>query len=66
VELWLDFDEIADVLGVEKKLSRLTRWVIESEAAGIKYGLRLPGIEYEPELGMLHRTRCLQALAMFR
>ncbi len=65
-ELWLDFDEIADVLGVEKKLSRLTRWVIESEAAGIKYGLRLPGIEYEPELGMLHRTRCLQALAMFR
>ncbi len=65
-ELWLDFGDIADVLGLEKKLSRLTRWVIESEAAGFKYGLRLPGVEYEPDLGMLHRTRCLQALALFR
>lgn len=65
-ELWLDFDDIADALGLEKKLSRLTRWVIDSEAAGIKYGLRMPGVEYPPEIGMLHRTRCLQALALFR
>ncbi|MEO8165388.1 MAG: DUF58 domain-containing protein [Betaproteobacteria bacterium] len=65
-ELWLDFDDIADVLGLEVKLSRLTRWVIESEAAGFKYGLRLPRIEYEPDLGVHHRNRCLQALALFR
>ncbi|MEO8165691.1 MAG: DUF58 domain-containing protein, partial [Betaproteobacteria bacterium] len=65
-ELWLDFDDIADVIGLEVKLSRLTRWVIESEAAGFKYGLRLPGIEYEPDLGVHHRNRCLQALALFR
>jgi uncharacterized protein (DUF58 family) len=65
-ELWLDFGNIPDVLGLEAKLSRLARWVIESEAAGLKYGLRLPGCEYDPDSGALHRDRCLQALALFK
>ena len=65
-ELWLDFDDIPDALGTEAKLSRLARWVIESEAAGLKYGLRLRGSEYDPDSGALHRDRCLQALALFK
>jgi uncharacterized protein (DUF58 family) len=65
-QLWLDFGDIADALGLEAKLSRLARWVIESEAAGLKYGLRLPGSEYDPDSGALHRDRCLQALALFK
>jgi uncharacterized protein (DUF58 family) len=65
-ELWLDFGDIPNVLGLEAKLSRLTRWVIESEANGLKYGLRLPGCEYDPDSGALHRDRCLQALALFK
>jgi uncharacterized protein (DUF58 family) len=65
-ELWLDFGDIPDALGVEAKLSRLARWVIESEAAGLRYGLRLPGKTYDPDSGALHRDRCLQALALFK
>jgi uncharacterized protein (DUF58 family) len=66
VELWLDLGDIPDSLGVEAKLSRLTRWTIESEAAGVRYGLRLPGIEFEPDSGTSHHDRCLQALALFK
>lgn len=65
-ELWLDFGDIPSTLGVEAKLSRLARWVIESEAAGRRYGLRLPGSEYDPDSGAPHRDRCLQALALFK
>ena len=65
-QLWLDFADIPGVLGLEAKLSRLARWVIESEAAGLRYGLRLPGSEYDPDSGALHRDRCLQALALFK
>ena len=64
-ELWLSFDDIPNALGLEAKLSRLARWVIEAEAAGLKYGLRVPGSEYDPDSGALHRDRCLQALALF-
>ena len=65
-ELWLDFGDIPDAIGLEGKLSRLTRWVLEAEAANARYGLRLPGTEVEPDSGALHRDRCLKALALFR
>jgi uncharacterized protein (DUF58 family) len=65
-QLWLDFGDLPNALGLEAKLSRLARWVIESEAAGLRYGLRLPGNTYEPDSGALHRDRCLQALALFK
>ncbi len=65
-ELWLDFGDTPHGLGLEAKLSRLARWVIESEAAGLRYGLRLPGDEYAPDSGALHRDRCLQALVLFK
>jgi len=65
-ELWLDFGDIPNALGVEAKLSRLARWVIEAEAAGLRYGLRLPGIEYDPNSGALHRDHCLEALALYK
>jgi len=65
-ELWLDYDDVPASLGPEARLSRLTRWVIESESAGLKFGLRLPGVELEPEAGAAQRDRCLQALALYQ
>jgi uncharacterized protein (DUF58 family) len=65
-ELWLDFEDIPDALGIEAKLSRLARWVLESESAGLRYGLRLPGTALDPDSGPAHRDRCLQALALFK
>lgn len=63
-ELWLDFDETPGV-GVEERLSRLCRWVIEADKAGLRYGLCLPGTRLMPASGMLHRQSCLEALALY-
>lgn len=65
-ELWLNLADIPETLGLEARLSRLTRWVIEAETACHRFGLRLPGIELEPEFGASHRDRCLQAIALFK
>jgi len=64
-EIWLDFHDLP-IMDVEAKLSRLARWVIESEVIAIRYGLRLPGVVFNPDSGVPHRERCLQALALFR
>jgi uncharacterized protein (DUF58 family) len=63
-ELWLDWQRLPAALGVEERLSRLTAWVLAAEAAGARYGLRLPGIELGPAHGEAQRDACLQALAL--
>ena len=50
---------------IEARLSRLCRWVLDAEAAGTPYSLRLPGAAIETGLGEAHRARCLEALALF-
>jgi uncharacterized protein (DUF58 family) len=63
-ELWLDWDE-ARGADVEARLSTLAHWVLQAEDFGQSFGLRLPGIEIPPNRGEAHRTRCLEALALF-
>jgi uncharacterized protein (DUF58 family) len=64
-ELWLDFDQLPAKLDVEQRLSRLTRWVVDAEEAGVAYGLRLGGVELGPATGDAHRDACLKALALY-
>ena len=64
-ELWLDWRRLPAGLGVEPRLSRLAGWVLAAERAGQNYGLRLPGVEFEPGHGDRHRSACLQALALY-
>jgi uncharacterized protein (DUF58 family) len=64
-ELWLDFTALPGALGVEGRLSRLTRQVLLAEEAHVAYGLRLPGRELGPDLGESHCDACLKALALF-
>ena len=47
-DLLLDFDAICPQLDVEQKLSRLTRWVLDADAAHMRYGLRIPGYSPSP------------------
>ena len=61
---WLDFDGI-EVNDVERRLSILTRWIIDADQTQQDYGLRLPGQEFPPAHGEAHRHRCLKALAFF-
>ncbi|MFV0681584.1 DUF58 domain-containing protein [Ottowia sp.] len=61
-ELWLDFARVGS-LDVEARLARLTAWVLVADAAGLDYGLRLPGVEIKPDSGVVQRLKCLEALA---
>ena len=64
-ETWLDWDGLPG-LEAERRLSRLCRWVLDSDAGGMRYGLRLPGSLISPDSGALHRRRCLEALALLQ
>lgn len=63
-ELWLDW-EMMPGMGTEERLSRLCRWVLDADAAGLHYGLRLPDKTLELGLGKEHQRSCLEALALF-
>ncbi|HEY3432490.1 MAG TPA: DUF58 domain-containing protein [Rhodocyclaceae bacterium] len=63
--LWLDWQALPATLEVESRLSILARWVLDAEASGVQWGLRLPGKELPPASGEQHRHRCLEALALF-
>jgi len=62
--LWLSFDLLPD-LSDEKILSALTRAVLDSEAADIEYGLKIPGQVIAINHGYEHKNLCLKALATF-
>ena len=63
-ELWLDWDLTGET-GTEERLSRLTRWVLDAEHAGMRYGLRLPGGEVPPGHGERHKAEVLRSLALY-
>ncbi len=63
-ELLLDWHGLPPALDTEAKISRLTRWVLDAEASGARWALRLPGQSIELDGGSSHRQRCLEALAL--
>ncbi len=63
-EVWLSWQQTAEP-DAEARLSRLARWVLDAEAAGARYGLRLPGSVLPPAAGAAHRAACLEQLALF-
>ena len=63
-EIRLDY-ELAPGHDIEERLSRLCRWVVDAERAGIRYGLALPGLTLAPDNGSEHYRKCLEALALF-
>lgn len=63
-ELMLDYGELPEVLGIEGKLSRLTRWVLDADASHMRYGVKLPDAMIFIGSGKSHREHCLTALAI--
>lgn len=63
-EIWLDWQALED-LDTERRLSQLARWVLDADASGSRYGLRLPGLALPPSAGAAHLGLCLEALALF-
>jgi uncharacterized protein (DUF58 family) len=62
--VWLEWDALPD-RDAETRLSILCRLVLDAEAAGWRYGLRLPALTLAPGRGGAHRHACLGALALF-
>jgi uncharacterized protein (DUF58 family) len=65
-EVWLDWTDPPEHLGVEARLSRLAGWVLQADSGHLLYGMRLPGSLFSPASGEPHRQRCLEALARFK
>ncbi len=63
-QIWLDLAMLPANFGREAALSQLTRWVLDCENTGVRYGLRLPTVEIRPARGDIHRERCLTLLAL--
>lgn len=63
-ELWLDWSQLPNI-AQERKLELLTRWVLDADAHGLMYGLRLPSGEVAPQHNPAHRANCLRRLALF-
>ena len=64
-QVWLDWFEMPPELGIEARLSRLTRWLIDAHAQGLAYRVRLPGKEIPLSMGARHYQDCLEALALY-
>ncbi len=63
-EVYLDYSNTPGAT-TEERLSQLCRWVLDAEAAGIRYGFKIPGLNLPASLGAAHAAQCLQALALF-
>ena len=64
-ELWLDWDAAPETLTTEQRIACLTRWLLDADAAGMHWGLRLPTLRLAPAQGAAHRAAGLQALAVY-
>lgn len=62
-QLWLDWGQLGG-RDAESRIAILTRWVLDADAAGRPWGLRLPGLTLPQGSGRAHRLRCLNALAV--
>lgn len=65
VELKLGLDLLPSDMDFEEKLSRLARWVLDAELAGVAYALDLGRTRIALGTGAGHRERCLETLALF-
>jgi uncharacterized protein (DUF58 family) len=62
---WLDWEMFPGV-GTEQRLSHLCYWVLEFESRKEEYGLRLPAVVIDPDVGERHRDRVLKELALYQ
>ncbi len=60
-----DFQALPGSLDTEARLERLCRWVMVADLEGLRFTLAMPGEVIGPDNGPVHRTRCLEALALY-
>lgn len=63
-KIWLRWDMFPD-MAMEDRLSRLCYCVLQLDAAGLEYGLELPGEVIQPAKGSSHYEKVMRTLALF-
>jgi uncharacterized protein (DUF58 family) len=63
-QLWLDWNALSDSIDTEQRLSILTRWMIDADAAGLAWGLRMPAVRLAPDNGPAQLAAGLRAVAL--
>lgn len=64
LEVWIDWTALRTP-DPEERIRLLTRQVLDADAANLKFGMRLPGIEIGLASGADQLQRCLRELALF-
>jgi len=62
--LTLRWQDLPASMPSEARLARLARWVVQADAAGMRYALTVPGKHLALDSGPSHRAACLDALAL--
>ena len=62
--IWLEWDALPPAMDVEARLAVLARWMLDAEAAGLAWGLRMPGARLDPDSGPAQLAAGLRALAL--
>lgn len=62
-QVWLDWAALPAEADLETRLSLLAGWVLAAQAAGLSFGLRLPGREVPRSRDGEQAGRCLELLA---
>ncbi len=63
-QIWLDWHALSGTTDSEQRLSILARWMLDANAAGLAWGLRLPAVQLAPDNGPGHLAAGLRALAL--
>ncbi len=61
---WVDWDHYSD--SSEDRLKHLCFDVCQLSEGSNPFGFKIPGLSLEPNLGALHKQKCLDALALFK
>lgn len=63
-QIWLDWNALPTTTDGEQRLSILARWMLDADAAGLAWGLRLPAVQLAPDNGPAQLAAGLRALAL--
>ena len=63
-QIWLDWNALPETTDSEQRLSILARWMLDADAAGLAWGLRLPALRLAPDNGPAQLAAGLRALAL--
>lgn len=64
-QIWLDWHALPDTVDSEQRLSILARWMLDADAAGLVWGLRIPAMHIPPDNGPAQLAAGLRALALY-